>query len=67
MDDLDKLREKLKIFMASYDLTIQDIARRIKRDQRTIWLFLHKVGNPNSRTEYRIRELIGEVKTDAPI
>jgi len=58
---MDELRKKLRIFMAKYDFTIQDIAKRIKRDPRTIWLFLHDKVTPNSRTEIRLRELVGEM------
>lgn len=57
---MDELREKLKIFMAHYDFTIQDIAKRIKRDPRTVWLFLNNKTKPHPRTEYRIRELVGD-------
>lgn len=55
---MNNLSEKLKIFMAEKDLTIEDIAKKIERNPRTIWLFLHNKVKPHSRTEYRIRQLI---------
>lgn len=55
---MDDLIEKLKVFMAHYDLTIQDIAKRINRNPWTVWRFLNKKTKPHSRTEYRIRKLI---------
>lgn len=53
-----ELIEQLKIFMAEHDLTIKDVAKRIERNPRTIWQFLHGKVKPHSRTEYRIRKLI---------
>lgn len=57
---MDELREKLKIFMAHYDLTIKDIAKRINRTPWTVWRFLNNKTKPHLRTEYKIRELVGE-------
>lgn len=55
---MNELRERLKIFMAEHDFTIEDIAKKIERSPKTIWQFLHNKVKPHSRTEYRIRKLI---------
>jgi len=57
---MEELREKLKMFMAENDLTLEQVARSINRETRTIWRFLHGVGRPNIRTEYRIRKLVSD-------
>ena len=51
--------EKLKIFMAERDLTIQEIATLIDRNPKTIWQFLHQKVKPHDRTFYKIKKLIG--------
>ena len=58
---MDEIVEKLKQFMADYDLTIDDIARKINRNPRTIWLFLHQKVKPQDRTLYKIKRLLGEI------
>jgi len=60
MDNLNELIEKLKIFMAQHDLTLQDVAKKINRDPKTVWLFLHNQVRPHSTTEYRIRDLVSK-------
>ena len=56
--DKDTLREELKLFMTDRDLTIQDVADRIKRNPRTVWQFLNEKVKHHDRTTYRIRELL---------
>ena len=58
--DIDTLREELKFFMADRDLTIQDVADRIKRNRRTVWQFLNEKVTPSDRTVYKIKKLLGE-------
>jgi len=60
--DIDTLREELKFFMADRDLTIQDVADRIKRNRRTVWQFLNEKVTPSDRTVYKIRELLRRMK-----
>ena len=55
---MNELIEQLKIFMAENDLTIEDIAKKIKRNPKTVWQFLNSKVKPHSRTEYRIRKLV---------
>ena len=51
--------EKLKIFMADRDLTIQKIATLIDRSPKTVWQFLHQKVKSHDRTLYKIKKLIG--------
>jgi len=55
---MENLIEELKVFMADNDFTIEDIAKKIDRNPRTILRFLHNEIKPHFRTEYRIRKLI---------
>jgi len=57
---MNNLVEKLKFFMAERDLTIQDVANRIKRNPRTVWQFLNEKVKPHDRTVYKIKKLLGE-------
>jgi len=57
---MEKLRERLKFFMAKYGLSIEDVAKKIGKDPKTIWHFLHDKGKPQIQTEYRIRALVEE-------
>ena len=57
---MNKLVEKLKFFMAEKDLTIRDVADRIKRNPRTVWQFLNEKVTPSDRTVYKIKKLLGE-------
>lgn len=57
---MNDLVEKLKFFMADRDLTIQDVADRIKRNPRTVWQFLNEKVKPHDRTVYKIKKLLGE-------
>jgi len=57
---MNELVEKLKFFMAERDLTIQDVADRIKRNPRTVWQFLNEKVKSHDRTVYKIKKLLGE-------
>lgn len=56
--DKDVLVEKLKIFMAEKELTIQNVAKLIKKDRKTVWQFLQGKVKPQDRTVYKIKELV---------
>jgi len=60
--DKDTLREELKFFMAERDLTIQDVADRIKRNPRTVGQFLNGKVKPHDRTIYKIKKLLRRTK-----
>jgi len=64
--DKDTLREELKFFMAERDLTIQDVADRIKRNPRTVGQFLNGKVKPHDRTIYKIRKLLKRTKKNRP-
>lgn len=57
--DKDVLVERLKICMAEKDLTIQNVAKLINKDRKTVWQFLQRKVKPQDRTVYKIKELVG--------
>ena len=64
---MNKLKEQLKVFMAEHDLTIEEVAKRIGRNPRTIWQFLNDKVDPHFQTKYRIKKLIQDGDKNNPL
>lgn len=58
MNDIDKLRKDLKLYMIRNDLTTGAVAKQLNRHFQTIGQFLRGYTTPNERTLYKIRTLV---------
>jgi len=58
---MNKLIEKLKVFMGERDLSIKEVAILVNRHPLTIWKFLNNKTMPHDQTIYKIKKLIGEL------
>jgi len=57
---MEKIIERLKFFKAERNLTIEEIAKLIDKDPKTVWQFLNQKTRPHSNTLYKIKKLLGE-------
>jgi transcriptional regulator with XRE-family HTH domain len=61
-DTETEIGNKLRAYMGEKDLTIEAVAKKLKRNPRTVWAILHGINVPHDRTLYRIKKLIGEIQ-----
>ena len=53
-----ELREALRQYKLQKDLTLPELAKRLKRHPLTVFNFLHGRGTPRPETLYRIQKLL---------
>jgi len=52
---------RLRSFLARKDMTLARAAEITGLNIRTIWTIVHELHVPNSRTEYKLMNLMGEI------
>jgi len=57
----ENIGRRLRQFLARKDMTLKAAAGATGLNIRTIWTIIHERHSPNSRTEYKLMNLMGEL------